>query len=539
MHRGGLLAAIVLTSLMLGLCTPARAADTWLDPSVRKGVAMINGEPVGFLKQGAIVQLTTPNYDWWYGCSPTSAGMLMGYYDRKFMWNAQTYYNLVPGGSAELSSFGAGGPFICNDAIASAGHIADYWIAYGNPGPDPLASGRTLPADYDCLADFMGTSQAAYNNTDGGTSFWYRIDGQKTYPSNIITWGHVGDDGMYGMYDYTDYRGYGSGNPNGDTNFYSQVLPGVDFDPGDEYPPAPTGFTFDEYKAEIDAGKPVVIHVEGHSMLGYGYDDTGANQTVFVYDTWDDNDGGGPHQDGLNPGHFQWGTNYDGMEHYAVTCANLTGGNAAFIIREPPWWWMRHIEPWPIFSLRWDMRNPQWDHAPYLKEVPPQVFVNQPGRDAAENGQERFSASKSGDIEYSSEMGVWGVEGYDKEGKIDIYVENISDTSLVKQVFLQFRMFIDGDADCDVSLDTDLAALVAGGEVNLIGTDGDWGIYEAWWTIDPQPWWETFTFTLATGPDGGAVYIANVDVGTFCPEPATLSLLALGGLVVLRRRRRA
>jgi hypothetical protein len=31
----------------------------------------------------------TANYQWWYGCSPTAAGMLIGYYDRN------GYSNLV------------------------------------------------------------------------------------------------------------------------------------------------------------------------------------------------------------------------------------------------------------------------------------------------------------------------------------------------------------------------------------------------------------------------------------------------------------
>jgi hypothetical protein len=58
-------------------------------------------------------------YDWWYGCSPTSAGMLLGQYDRN------GYSNLVPGGPAEVNTFGNPGALV-NSAIASSGHIHDF-----------------------------------------------------------------------------------------------------------------------------------------------------------------------------------------------------------------------------------------------------------------------------------------------------------------------------------------------------------------------------------------------------------------------------
>jgi len=63
-------------------------------------------------------------------------------------------------------------------------------------------------------------------------------------------------------------------------------------------------------------------------------------------------------------------------------------------------------------------------------------------------------------------------------------------------------------------------------------------------TIAPQPDWEDFSFSF-TGfagqplPSGGGVFIDSIYVGTHCiPEPATLGLLAFGGVALLRRRRR-
>jgi hypothetical protein len=92
-----------------------------------------------------------PDYNWWYGCSATSAGMMMGYYDIHG-YDGLGYPNLVPGGTAELDTYPSGAPsgtYIAQAAIASDGHIADFWIGYGSSDPDPLASGRTLPDDYD------------------------------------------------------------------------------------------------------------------------------------------------------------------------------------------------------------------------------------------------------------------------------------------------------------------------------------------------------------------------------------------------------
>ncbi len=66
-----------------------------------------------------------PDYDWWDGCSPTSAGMMMGYYDIHG-YDGLSYNNLVQGGTAELSTFGNSGA-LANSAIASQGHVNQFW----------------------------------------------------------------------------------------------------------------------------------------------------------------------------------------------------------------------------------------------------------------------------------------------------------------------------------------------------------------------------------------------------------------------------
>ena len=51
-----------------------------------------------------------------------------------------------------------------------------------------------------------------------------------------------------------------------------------------------------------------MIQVEGHSMMGYGYDENG---NIYIYDTW-------------NPGvHIMpWGGSYSGMTQWGVVCSN-------------------------------------------------------------------------------------------------------------------------------------------------------------------------------------------------------------------------
>ena len=76
--------------------------------------------------------------------------------------------------------------------------------------------------------------------------------------------------GMYGIGEYLEYAGYDAG------TLYNQQIDLA----GETY-----GFTFDQYKEEIDAGRPVLIHIEGHSMYGYGYDEADGAE-VLLHDTW-------------------------------------------------------------------------------------------------------------------------------------------------------------------------------------------------------------------------------------------------------------
>jgi len=267
--------------------------------------AVPNIEGVAYHLQGGGLSGTS-DYSWWYGCAPTSAGMMMGYYDRNG-YDSLYYCNLVPGGIAERSTFGNPGA-LANRIIASKGHQRDFYNAatYGyNTGGGPgfgygeIGDDRASPWHaFNCLADFMGTSQDAFGLPNSGTWFWNHADGSPLTKADAKFYGIQDWSGMYGMSEYVTYTGY-------DTNvLYNQYIDTL----GLTY-----GFTLAQYQAEIDAGRPVLLQLTDHSLLGYDYI-VGTND-ILVYDTW--LPGGGV---------MEWGGYYYGSQHYGVTVMEITGG---------------------------------------------------------------------------------------------------------------------------------------------------------------------------------------------------------------------
>jgi hypothetical protein len=281
------------------------------------GVAFAGADELGFYQESGTNTLAGPSYDWWYGCSPTSAGMMMGYYDRNG-YAGLSYSNLVPGGVAETTTFPASNQwnYLVKNIIASQGYVNDFYrlngvpetgtsgkgLAYGKSGDDATTN---LHA-FNCLADFMGTSQDSAGNVNGSTKFYYFSDGAKFYARDAFIQGVWSKDGMYGMDEYLRYAGYGTGLLSADTNFYTQHIYSTSF---------PLGFTFADYKAEINAGRVVMIQLDGHSVFGYGYDDNG--QIVYLNDTWS----AGVHS-------MTWGGSYSGLAEWGVVCFTPTGGSA-------------------------------------------------------------------------------------------------------------------------------------------------------------------------------------------------------------------
>ena len=83
-----------------------------------------------------------PAFDWSYGCSATSAAMMAGYYDNTGYPNM--YTGPANGGLCPMnnSTWGYGKcPLSATeqdvDGLPTRGHVDDFWISYGNGGPDP------------------------------------------------------------------------------------------------------------------------------------------------------------------------------------------------------------------------------------------------------------------------------------------------------------------------------------------------------------------------------------------------------------------
>jgi hypothetical protein len=244
---------------------------------------------------GILALSNVPAFDWSYGCSATSAAMMFGYYDNTGYPNL--YAGATNGGVCPMTNatWGAGecplsATHMGLDGRLIKGHVDDYWIAYGSTAPDPFIKNWTEHVQGECTGDFMGTNQSLKSNSDGSTTFWNYTDGTPLYDYTGAEPGRR--DGCHGMKLFFESRGYTV------TSNYSQYIYG--------YNGNTKGFTFAQYKQEIDAGRPVLIQVNGHTMLGYGYDDLSSE--VYLRDTWD-----------YYSHSMIWGGSYEGMQHYGVT----------------------------------------------------------------------------------------------------------------------------------------------------------------------------------------------------------------------------
>jgi hypothetical protein len=265
-----------------------------------------------------------PTSEWTYGCTATSAGMLFGYYDRHGYPNM--YTGPANGGVCPLTDLGQGIPANINypipgscyiiatenglDGITTTAHVDDYWTGVDDPGPDPWEGNWAEHTWGLCTADYLGTNQWKWDfddthdgvidaNNDGGTTFWTYSDGSKLYdyvpPAG---YGLPQTSCCHGMRLFAESRGYTV------LTNYNQKTDNI----------VAAGFSFADFQAEIDAGRPVMIHASsatgGHTMLALGYD-TSTNE-IYIHDTWS------------NVRHtMTWGGTYGGFTLQAVTVIQL------------------------------------------------------------------------------------------------------------------------------------------------------------------------------------------------------------------------
>jgi len=233
-----------------------------------------------------------PDYQWWAGCFGTASGNLMGFWDRHGF--PDFYTGPTAGGVAPLNNAGNNAGIISMWASQAGvdgrpqdqfGHYDDYYAKYENTGPDPyVLAGRPEHAP-DCIGDFIGLSQLKWTgmahecdgNIDGFSFVYWDSTGVRRV--NYVPGTDAGTparDIQSGLRAWTQYRGY-------DAVVFTQL---ADFNP---HTPPGRGFTFNDLKAEIDAGYPVLLFLQSnnefsrsfpgmpranpemHGMLAYGY----------------------------------------------------------------------------------------------------------------------------------------------------------------------------------------------------------------------------------------------------------------------------
>jgi YD repeat-containing protein len=258
---------------------------------------------------GTNVLAEVPAFYWAYGCSATSAAMMAGYYDRNGypnMYTGPTNGGMCPLDNATWGTSVEGygecplsATHLGVDGRSTRGHVNDYYSGFGST-IDPFVSNEWEPHEHgDCTADFMKTNiYTDYQNTDGATSFYINNSTGAPYSGP----GFYGDDGGHGLMLFLQSRGYTV------TEYFNQYIAEY----GMTY-----GFSFADFQQEIDAGRPVLIHLVGHTVLGFGYDTEGS--VVYIKDTWDH----ATHT-------MTWGTSYGGMSHAAVTVIHLADNSSVF-----------------------------------------------------------------------------------------------------------------------------------------------------------------------------------------------------------------
>lgn len=263
-------------------------------------------------QKGINILSNVPAFSWSFGCSATSAAMIAGYYDR--VGYANMYTGPTNGGVMVLNnsiwpswydSTGARRdqcPLSAThsglDGRTTRGHVDDYWIGYNRTGPDPYQTkGLTQHTKGECTADYMNTNMWVNSsdgwNVDGSTIFYTYYSSSRLDCSTYTTYPY-NTRGDVGLKKFYESRGYEV------SECYTQRTDNS----------VAGGFSFYDFKREIDAGRPVMFHVTGHTMVGVGYNDS--TQSIYIHDTWDHS----THT-------MSWGGAYYDMVMYSVTIVKL------------------------------------------------------------------------------------------------------------------------------------------------------------------------------------------------------------------------
>jgi hypothetical protein len=254
--------------------------------------------------------LIVPAFNWVFGCSAVSGSMIAGYYDRNGfpnMYTGPTDGGVMPLDNSSWGTWSDGVDTYPNIPLAAShdgvdgrvgkGSIDDYWVQYNSAASDPYITGSWTQHTWgDAIGDYMKTSQSAYGNKDGSTTFYnYTTSASPLTCADMLSGGVSTVDGTYGRKLFYEARGYTV------TTCYSQKTDNT----------VAGGFSYAQFKAEIDAGRPVMLNLAGHTIVGVGYNDP---DTIYIHDTWD-----------YLTYPMTWGTSYNGMQLLSVSIVNLAG----------------------------------------------------------------------------------------------------------------------------------------------------------------------------------------------------------------------
>lgn len=267
--------------------------------------------PSALNRPDASVTLAVPAYNWVFGCGAVAASMIGAYYDRNGFPNIYTgpanggvmpaRNDIWPTWTDSVGKSYPGNPLAASrmgsDGRTTRGSIDDYWVAYESAAQDPyITGGWAQHAWGDSFGDYMKTSQSAYGNPDGSTALFWDSSGARLTCAAMSS-GAASRDATFGRKLFYEARGYTV------TDCFNQRTDNV----------VAGGFSFAEYKAQIDAGRPVFLMLTGHFVVGTGYDNSTTPATVYINDTWD-----------YDTHSMPWGGSYSGMQMLAAGIANLS-----------------------------------------------------------------------------------------------------------------------------------------------------------------------------------------------------------------------
>ena len=265
-----------------------------------------------------------PKYTWTLGCSAGSGGIIAAYNDK-------LHPNIIEGemplDDSSMSTYtdACGGTYKFNHLVVSLDTFTDYWVEYDSQSPDPYTgagTGCAVPAPRpnneddlssqsggwpqhawgNTLGDFMYTSQSAFGNVDGATKFYTYENSASQFTCDEMS-SNSKPDGSLGMKLFYETRGYAVG------ACYNQPTDNI----------IAGGFSLAQYKAEINAGRPVMLHLgdqpndPGHTVVGVGYDT--ASNMIYIHDGWD-----------YTTHTMTWGGSYSGMPLQMVSIVNIVPG---------------------------------------------------------------------------------------------------------------------------------------------------------------------------------------------------------------------